>query len=297
MGSGHFLVALVDYLADQVITAMAEAEATVAWSHYVSPLSDRIEAIRNTILGNAEERGWTVDPAQLDDRHIIRRIGLKRCIYGVDKNLMAVELAKVALWLHTFTVGGTAKLPRSPSTLRGQSFRAMDQGRNRPPFGAPLFLHEPMTRAMRAASSMQIIEGLTDAEIAEAHRLGGCVCGGAGDDPRRSNALLSLLHALDWLELNNRKNRIILAAFFTGVYGDPVPDRNGQTRSACQTLSFREDEDRGHKLCNMLKNIRELIAEQRFLNWQVAFPGVWSDWEERHSDGRIRCPIIANPPW
>jgi hypothetical protein len=27
-----------------------------------------------------------------------------------------------------------------------------------------------MTRAMRAAASMQIIEGLTDAEIAEAHR-------------------------------------------------------------------------------------------------------------------------------
>jgi type II restriction/modification system DNA methylase subunit YeeA len=30
MGSGHFLVSLVDYLADQVITAMAEAEAIVA---------------------------------------------------------------------------------------------------------------------------------------------------------------------------------------------------------------------------------------------------------------------------
>ena len=30
---------------------------------------------------------------------------LKRCIYGVDKNPMAVELAKVSLWLHTFTVG------------------------------------------------------------------------------------------------------------------------------------------------------------------------------------------------
>ena len=67
--------------------------------------ASRIEAIRNTILGNAEERGWTVDPAQLDDRHIIRRMVLKRCVYGVDKNLMAVELAKVSLWLHTFTVG------------------------------------------------------------------------------------------------------------------------------------------------------------------------------------------------
>src|SRR5262249_54291496 len=105
MGSGHFLVSLVDYLADQVITAMAEAEAIVSWGEYISPLGGRIEAIRNTILGNAEQRGWTVDPTQLDDRHIIRRMVLKRCIYGVDKNLMAVELAKVSLWLHTFTVG------------------------------------------------------------------------------------------------------------------------------------------------------------------------------------------------
>ena len=30
---------------------------------------------------------------------------LKKTIFGVDKNPMAVELAKTALWLHTFTVG------------------------------------------------------------------------------------------------------------------------------------------------------------------------------------------------
>ena len=43
--------------------------------------------------------------AQLDDRHIVRRMVLKKSIFGVDKNAMAVELAKTALWLHTFTVG------------------------------------------------------------------------------------------------------------------------------------------------------------------------------------------------
>jgi hypothetical protein len=37
---------------------------------------------------------------------------LKRCVYGVDKNPMAVELAKVALWLHTLTAGA----PLSSST-------------------------------------------------------------------------------------------------------------------------------------------------------------------------------------
>ena len=103
MGSGHFLVNLVDYLADRVIEAMAEAEAIE--DGYLSPLAERIEGIRLTIMGNAEDRGWTFDPAQLDDRHIVRRMVLKRCVYGVDKNPMAVELAKVSLWLHTFTVG------------------------------------------------------------------------------------------------------------------------------------------------------------------------------------------------
>ena len=97
MGSGHFLVNLVDYLADRVIEAMAEAEALV--EGYLSPLAERIDGIRNTIMDNAEDRGWTFDPAQLDDRHIVRRMVLKRCVYGVDKNPMAVELAKVSLWL------------------------------------------------------------------------------------------------------------------------------------------------------------------------------------------------------
>ena len=92
MGSGHFLVTLVDYLADRVIGAMAEAEAAV--EGYVSPLASRVQAIRERIVANAEERNWTIDRDRLDDRHIVRRMVLKRCVYGVDKNPMAVELAK-----------------------------------------------------------------------------------------------------------------------------------------------------------------------------------------------------------
>lgn len=109
MGSGHFLVSLVDYLADRVLEASADAEALVPWADaktpYVSPLSGRIESIRTQIRKQADAQGWLVGDDQLDDRHIIRRMILKRSIYGVDKNPMAVELAKVSLWLHTFTVG------------------------------------------------------------------------------------------------------------------------------------------------------------------------------------------------
>ena len=80
MGSGHFLVNLVDYLADRVITTMAEAEAAV--DGYLSPLIGRIDNIRTTIMAKAEARGWTIDEDQLDDRHIVRRMVLKRCVYG-----------------------------------------------------------------------------------------------------------------------------------------------------------------------------------------------------------------------
>jgi hypothetical protein len=99
MGSGHFLVSLVDTLADHVLDAMAEAAALGVDLHYTSPLADKIEDIRATILKNARAAKWTIDEEQLDDRHIVRRMVLKRCVYGVDKNPMAVELAKVALWL------------------------------------------------------------------------------------------------------------------------------------------------------------------------------------------------------
>ena len=72
-------------------------QAEVTFGDYLSPLIARIAAIRTTIFRNADERGWTIDHDQLDDRHIVRRMVLKRCIYGVDKNPMAVELAKVSL--------------------------------------------------------------------------------------------------------------------------------------------------------------------------------------------------------
>ena len=104
MGSGHFLVNLVDYLADRVIEAMAEAEAIV--KGYVSPLNERIDEIRKTIMARAREQATG---ASMRRNSMIAISSAAWCssaaYYGVDKNPMAVELAKVALWLHTFTVG------------------------------------------------------------------------------------------------------------------------------------------------------------------------------------------------
>ncbi len=290
MGSGHFLVSLVDYMADQVITAMAEAAAQVTFGDYISPLIARIAAIRTTILRNAGERGWTVAPEQLDDRHIVRRMVLKRCIYGVDKNIMAVELAKVALWLHTFTVGAPLSfldhhLRCGDSLFGSWVSNGIDRATK---LGAPLFLYEPMTRAMRAATSMQIIEGLTDAEIAEAHRSKD-VFDEVRDMTAPLNAMLWLIHALDWLDLKSKADKIAVQAFFMGQFGDPVLVAMGKKKLKTGKVD-------GDRFAEILEQVNELVAEEGYLNWQVAFPGVWSDWEGKGLTGGFDA-MIGNPPW
>ncbi len=288
MGSGHFLVNLVDHLADRVIEAMAEGETAV--EGYVSPLTNRIDVIRNTILGNAEDRGWTVDPAQLDDRHIVRRMVLKRCIYGVDKNPMAVELAKVALWLHTFTVGAPLSFLdhhlRCGDSLFGTWVRTgIDKVTDQ---AGPLFLRGPINRATRAATSMQIIEGLTDAEIAEAHRSAD-VFAEIEEMTVPLNAFLSLVHAFNWLNLRDRESKAALFAYFDGKFGDPIEVATGK-------IDLSEEEGIDERFVEMFEDAQELMADERFFNWQVSFPGVWSNWEDAGLHGGFDA-IIGNPPW
>ena len=74
MGSGAFLVAACGYLADQVVAA---------WT-------------REGTLAQIAEDAPNEDPVLY-----ARRLVAQRCLYGVDKNDAAVELAKLSLWLFT----------------------------------------------------------------------------------------------------------------------------------------------------------------------------------------------------
>lgn len=283
MGSGHFLVNLVDYLADRVITAMAEAEAAVA--SYVSPLTERIEKIRKTIKANAQTSGWRVDDEQLDDRHIVRRMVLKRCVYGVDKNPMAVELAKVALWLHTFTVG--APLSFLDHHLRcGDSLFGSWVSMGIEKAGASLFLRGPIARATDAVSPMQEVEKLTDTEIAEARESAERFTE-VEEATMPLASFLSLFHALEWLNVLNENDQTVLYGFFLGSFGDPVEIALGETPKGKRNI---------RRLAALLEKARMLIQEERFLHWEVAFPGVWSKWESKERKGGFDA-IIGNPPW
>ena len=286
MGSGHFLVGLVDYLADRVIAAMAEAEA--ALDGYVSPLAARIDDVRRTILKNAETFGWAVDGAQLDDRRIVRRMVLKRCVYGVDKNPMAVELAKVSLWLHTFTAGAPLGFLDHHLRCGDSLFGAWVHQGFDAAAGGTLFLHEPLNRASRAARSMRTIEDLTDAEIAEAEQSAGFF---AEMDEMTSPlaSFLSLAHAFDWLTGLDDADRQVWGEFLSAIFGDPV-------EIAAERASASGSVKRTERLARLLARLREVIGEQRFLHWQVAFPGIWRDWEARERQGGFDA-VIGNPPW
>ena len=209
---------------------------------------------------------------------------------GVDKNPMAVELAKVALWLHTFTVGAPLSFldhhlrcgdSLSGSWVRTGIDRATEQG-------APLFLEGPLKRATRAAAPMQIIEGLTDAEIAEAHRSAE-VFAEIEEMTTPLNAFLSLVHAFDWLNIRDRDDKRALYAYYAGIFGDPIDIASGKIEV------FTEAQD-GERFAGLLDEARSLLDDERFFNWQVAFPGVWSEWESAGLNGGFDA-VIGNPPW
>ena len=278
MGSGHFLTSLVDYLSDRVIEAMAAVD--------VSPLAALIEDMRETIMANAEKGGWRIDAERLDDRHIVRRMVLKRCVYGVDKNPMAVELAKVSLWLHTFTAGAPLSfldhhLRCGDSLFGGWVNKAMDDAN-------ALFLQGPIHKATHMAEKMQSIEELTDAEIEETDRSAALFADmQAGTQPLAD--FLSLVHAFAWLNLQDKEDKIALQNFLSSRLGDPVAIAAG-------ALAPKTDVPDSERFARLFAQARALMEEERFLNWQVAFPGIWQDWEGPTLRGGFDA-VIGNPPW
>lgn len=311
MGSGHFLVSLVDWLADHALAAIAEAEAVVDWSDapYRSPVLNSIEATRQDIIKQATQHGWPFTIEHLDDRHIVRRTILKRCIYGVDLNPMAVELAKVALWLHTFTVGAPLSFLdhhlRCGNSLFGSWISdAMDRLTK---WGGQLLINEPMQKAMAQATAMQKLERVTDADIAEVVE-SKTIFDGIEQETRPLNTFLKILYALDWIDLK-RDDEAAIRAWLDGQFGEPFdiargklllgPSDEGSGHPEARDIFTRIPEDlrpAASKFASILNRARAFDKSTRFQNWQVSFPGVWKQWESRELRGGFHA-VIGNPPY
>lgn len=94
MGSGHFLTAVVDRL---------EARYTEFLTQHPIP---QITAELDKLRGAAEKAlGDLAETIEIENSSLLRRLIARRCVYGVDMNPISVELARVAMWIHTFVPG------------------------------------------------------------------------------------------------------------------------------------------------------------------------------------------------
>jgi len=94
MGSGHFLVAAVDRIERRLSRYLAERP--------LPAVRDELTRLREKAYEALKELGEGVD---IEDTQLLRRQIARRCIYGVDLNPIAVELARLSLWIHTFVPG------------------------------------------------------------------------------------------------------------------------------------------------------------------------------------------------
>lgn len=294
MGSGHFLVSLVDHLADNILETIDEVETkgAVPWADddnpYLSPVSKRIASIRALIMEQAKEHKWIVKEEQLDDKQIVRRMILKRCVYGVDKNPMAVELAKVSLLLHTFTVGAPLSFLdhhlRCGDSLFGEWVGGVwNELREK---GA-LLSYGTISQAEQSAKGMNIIEELTDADISEV-QTSSSTFKEVEKATAPLNSFLHLYQAFRWLA-TKAEEKVAVEGWLFGNYGDPFMIAEGieqVSKEYKEANTFKE----------LLLKARELIDEERFLNWEVTFPGVWKYWERQEPEGGFDA-VIGNPPW
>ncbi|GAA4648158.1 hypothetical protein GCM10023116_04240 [Kistimonas scapharcae] len=93
MGSGAFLVQVCRWLSERLVEAWELAEKS---GRAISAEGDVLDALgkKEPLSAQAEERLLTA-----------RRLIAERCLYGVDMNPLAVELAKLSIWLITLAKG------------------------------------------------------------------------------------------------------------------------------------------------------------------------------------------------
>ena len=95
MGSGHFLISAIDLMEQQMADYLRPARS-------LPGVMNELAELRSIAKENLSETSKD-DP--IEDSQLLRRLIARRCIYGVDINSLAVQLARLAVWIHTFVPG------------------------------------------------------------------------------------------------------------------------------------------------------------------------------------------------
>lgn len=97
MGSAHFLVAAVDRIEAKMRSFLSKPENAVAG------VIDELNRLK--VAATEALHGDEISIAEIEDPSLLRRQIARRCVYGIDINPMAVELSRLAIWIHTFVPG------------------------------------------------------------------------------------------------------------------------------------------------------------------------------------------------
>ena len=148
MGSGHFLVAAVDRIDRRLGAYLA-----------LHPIPLVIRELEDLKASAIDKLGDSADRYEGEFRSLLRRLVARRCVYGVDRNRIAVELARLSLWIHSFVPG----LPLSfldHNLVEGDSLTgigtleevldALEPGRHS---NQPSLFREPILEYLRRAES------------------------------------------------------------------------------------------------------------------------------------------------
>ena len=245
MGTGNFLLGVLDHLSDAVLAATAS-----------TPFSS---------VGN--------------DARTVRNLVLQHCLYGVDKDPMAVDLARMALLLHgSSTDAGHLDhhLHWGNSLFGGWIGDAVKTIRNADGAGTLQTLVQSSRSATAAIATMDRTTLPSQASTRHWRALA------QANAPLE--AVLSALHARHWLGATPTGDMDVVHDLWRGRWGNPVHVVTGVVPVTDQRL--------GQTLARM----NAVIAEERFFHWQLACPGLWSEGDGERRNGGFDA-VIGNPPW
>ncbi|MDP2783154.1 MAG: N-6 DNA methylase [Sulfurimicrobium sp.] len=261
-GSGHFLVEALGYLTD---LALARLEQDAGLQQLVADESAKISE-QIALLGLGYEP---------EDAQILKRALLKRCIFGVDLNPFAVELARLSLWMDSFIFGTPLSFiehhVQHGNALMGASvqdfidYNATEVKQN------DLFVENLSDRFDDLRSVMQELDAMRDTTAAEVEQ---------------SKALWKNTIAPK-LNLLSRALSFICTRRALAAEGDA---------KACQALDKTPDLiaqlfDDAKSKSAALKQVEAYARRYHFFHYEVAFPEAFAR-ERKGFD-----IIVGNPPW
>lgn len=239
-----------------------------------------------------------------DYRHALREV-VARCIFGVDRNPMAIELARTALWLEGFEEGRPLSfldhhLQVGDALLGLTDLKALELGIAKDAFkplsGDDKEVCKRLTKVNAAAlkdlAKKRDARGFGQMDVASQNENGLKELQALEDLPEDSTAQIAAKAEAYGAYLRKaRDGRLAQAAhLLLGAYLLPKQADTGSQIPTTATLYLTlQGEPLPAGECGALAAAQKACLEARVLHWPLAFPQIFAH-------GGFDC-VLGNPPW